>query len=286
MNESKYMLTNDFRILYCPNMKLKLSCKELDCLTMDFSKYNGNLDLLESFMELNSKEIDLIINNIFNAIIGIELNIEDMEWLKKFDKLLEEDINIINNKKIVFNYCVLKLKLIGFPEEMALNIAKTQFINQELNNEYPHYTVFIDSINEILDKRKFWISNTVNNFNNREMNFLRTIFTYKNKLQYKFDFNVFKNDYLNVVGKSFVPHLIKFNSTESYLIRNPLTPSKQDEYIIKSYSYIIIELINALLKKEFPNLLRNEDFIYDLINELKLVVKLYLKIQSQNEGNN
>lgn len=283
MNESKYMLTYDFRILYCPNMKLRLSCKELNYKTMEFIKYDDDLSLLDYYIELNKADVDLIITTIFNGVIGIELSEEDMNWLKTFDSLLEEDLSIIYNKKLAFNYSVLKLKLIGFSEDVALKIATKQFLNQELYPKYPHYTVFLDKINEILDRRDFWISNKIDSYREAEIDYLRTVLNYKNRLKYKFDYSVFKNEYLKLIEKSFMPHLIQYNSEHSYLIRRVLNFEKQIPFLEKSYKYVIIEILNALMLKEYPQLLLEESFFYDLVEEMYNVVNLYLNILLQKE---
>lgn len=285
MNDSKYMLTNDFKILYCPNINLPQSSKEFDLVSMDFIKYDGDLNLLESYIELDKKDVDIIIKNIFNAVIGIELDKEDMNWLEKFDSLLDNDINFITNKKLVFNYCVLKLQLIGFPKDMALKITSKQFVNEELIENYPHYSIFIDKINEILDKRNYWISSDLDLYKEMEIVFLKKIFNYKNQLKHKFDFNILKNEYLKLVGESFVPHLLQFNSNYSYLVRSPLSIREQVNYTLESYRFIIIELINDVVRNYFPNLFDNDDFIYDLISDMTSVVQLYIDILLQKDKN-
>ena len=283
MIESKYMLTNDFRILYCPNLKLKLSCKELDTQTMDFSKYNDNLDLLELFFKLESTDINFIINNIFNAKIGIELHPNDMKWIMKFDELLSNDVNILNNKELTFNYCVLKLKLIGFPEEMALKIASTQFINEELSPDYPHCSIFIDKINEILDKRKYWIPHKVETYKTIERNYFKTIFTYKKNLKLKYDFSVLKDGYMKVIENSFVPYLIEYNSTYSYLIRQPIPLLEQTNYIKECYNHIIVQFLLSTIKNDFPEFMEDEYFIHSVIGDLLSCLNLYIEILLEKE---
>lgn len=286
MNPSKYLLTYDLRILYCPNMKLALSCKELNLDTLEFTYYEGDLNVLNACYVLEADDVESIVKNIINGEVGNELDIDEMNWLKAFDYQYNKDANLVRNDELTFNYLILKLKLLGFSEEESKNIVKAYFVYKKNNVKgLPDVEDFISALNRKIRNKRFWICKNLYDETDLEYEFIKTVLSYKNKLQYKFDFRAFKDEYLKVCEKSIVPKLYNYNKTPSYLVRKPLDISDQRPYLLYTYKTHIASLINYLIERYFQNLASDERFINILIDELSAVVKLYLSISETKEYN-
>lgn len=279
MIESKYLLTFDLRILYCPNIKLALSCKELNVETLEFSHYEGDLSIIQSCHELEAEKVELIVKNILNGEIGNELEEKDMLWLKTFDYQLTQNKNLFKNDKLVFNYLILKLRLLGFEEEDAKNIVQSYFQYKLLGANIPKVEDFIGAINKKMKNKRFWVCNDLYEEKEFELKFIRTVLMYKNKLNYKFDFKMFKDEYLKVCEKSFINKIYNFNKTPSYLVKRPLSISDQKHYLIYTYKSHIAGILQYLLERDFANLAHDEMFINILIDDMASVLKLYLTIK-------
>lgn len=286
MIESKYLLTFDLKILYSPNVKLALTCKELDLETLEFSHFDGDLDILYSCYELEADKVDLIVKNILNGEIGTELNSKDMYWLQTFENQLSQDRQLLKNNKLVFNYLILKLRLLGFKEMDAKNIVISYFQYKKDGLKIPKVEKFIDAINKKLRKKRFWICDDLYEEKELELKFIRTVLMYKTKLNHKFDFRMFKDEYLKVCEKSFINKIYNFNTTPSYLVKRPLDISDQKQYLFYTYKSHIAEILQYLVEKDFPNLANDEMFINVLIDDMSTVLKLYLTIQETRLFNN
>lgn len=279
MIESKYLLTYDLKILYSPNVQLALTCKELDLETLEFSHFDGDLDILYSCYELEPDKVDLIVKNILNGDIGNELDNNEMSWIQAFEHQLNQDKQILENTKLVFNYLILKLKLLGFKEEESKNIVISYFRYKKEGLKVPKVEKFIESINRKLRKKRFWICEDLYDEKDFELKFVRTILMYKTKLQSKFDFKMFKDEYLKVCEKSFINKIYNFNATPSYLVKRPLDISDQKQYLLYTYKSHIAGIIQYLVGKEFQHLAHDEMFLNVLIDDMSSVLKLYLTIQ-------
>ena len=278
MNSYKYFLTYDFKVLYCPNIKLKLSTNELNPEKLTFEKYEGNLDIIEYMYEIKADLVGKLTQTIFNGEIGFELEKEQMDWIIKFENLLKEDESILNDKKLTFNYLVLKLILLGFSEKIAINFIKTYYINSEIINEFPTPKEITIKINKLLKIKKFWIPNDINRYKDIEAKFIRTLFNYKKKLQYTFNFSSLKDEYYKVVEKSFIKHLYEYNKKTSYLINNPLSITEQEVYLKESYNRIICGIFEYLINNEFIEFTKEERFINNSLKEMLNIVDIYIKI--------
>ena len=62
--KSKYVLTYDLKILYCPNMQIRTACKELNLMTHEFSQFEGNLAALDNGFEIAASSVKNISDNI------------------------------------------------------------------------------------------------------------------------------------------------------------------------------------------------------------------------------
>ena len=279
MIESKYLLTFDLRILYCPSINLALSCKELNVETLEFSHYEGDLSVMQSCYELEAEKVELIVKNVLNGEIGNELEEKDMLWIKTFDYQLNQNKNLLKNDKLVFNYLILKLRLLGFEEEDSINIVQHYFQYKLQGIKIPTVEDFIKAINQKMKNKRFWVCNDLYEEKEFELKFIRTVLMYKNKLNYKFDFKMFKEEYLKVCEKSFINKIYNFNKTPSYLVKRPLSISDQKHYLIYTYKSHIAGILQYLLERDFANLAHDEMFINVLIDDMASVLKLYLTIK-------
>lgn len=279
MIESKYYLTFDLRILYCPNPKLALSCKELNQESLEFTYYEDDLDILDTSYELEADNIDVLVKKILNGEIGTELPLKEMNWIKLFESELKRNECLLNNDNLMFNYLVLKFRLLGFNDDFAKDIVLTYFKYKRENRYIPSLKNFIKCIDKKLSNKVFWICNDLQNEENIEYEFLKTVLSNKSKLHNKFDFNIFKDQYLKVCEKSFIPKIIKFNETPSYLIKSPMDISDQKHYLMIVYNMNISRIIHYLIDNEYKNLAQDERFIRILINDMSSILRLYLKIK-------
>lgn len=286
MNESKYLLTYDFKILYCANIKLKLSCKELDLKTLTFIKYNGNLNMIDYFFEINTDALNDIVGDVFRCKFGHELSSSDMEWIQKIEKVLKLNKSIYNNENLMFNYYMLKLKLAGFKEELAMQFTKSYFymLNEsDKIDSLPSLKDSIEVLNDIISLKEIWIGNNLYNYTQLEEDFLRTVLNYKRKLSYQFNFDMFKDDYLNIIQNSFIAYIYEFNKTESYLVRKAQTLLNNKSYmdvLIDIYKRIITGIIQYLIENgEYSDFAEDDyKFVNNLMENMKDTVKLYLTI--------
>lgn len=283
MYNSKYLLSSDFKILYLPNSELKLSCKEFDFKSMNFKNYEGNIKFLDYYYEIDKDFLNDLMEKLLQGEIGIELDKKEMELLVKLEDMIHTKKEISNNKQIMFNYCVLKMKLAGFPEKVALAFIKNQFFNESRVNGYPNILVLIDNINSLLNKRKFWINKDSLNYVDIEKSFIKTVFDYKIKLKSNFSFSMFKSQYVDIIKDSFVPKLVNFNETKSYLVEKPTKLETQKKHLYNSFKYVITGIIDDLLKTDYTSLSSQEYFIHELIDYLSDEFNLYVEMQLQKK---
>ncbi|MCC0728437.1 hypothetical protein KGF51_18785 [Clostridioides sp. ZZV14-6045] len=285
-NESEYFLTFDLDILYCPNKELKLSCKKLNLQNLVFENYSGNIDNIDNNYKLKAKDVNIIVNKVIKNEIGTELDYEDMSWIKEFESTF-----VINNKlaiseeKIIFNYFILKLMLLGFSQDMAKDIAVAYKLSIEKNCTSIDFLSFINALDIKIKNKKFWVNFNMNHEKDLECEFINMMFTYKEKLENRFDFTMFKDNYLDVCKKSIVKKMYDFNSKGSYLVKNPLNIEKQEKYLLHEYKSTIAGVIKYLITHEYPRLAVESSFLDYIIEEMVSVVKLYLKILKNDEIN-
>lgn len=277
--DSKYLLTFDLRILYCPNIRLAISCQELNVEALEFSHYEKDLNILFSSYEIKAEKINNLVKNILNGKIGNELEEKEMLWVQKFEKELNENENLLKNEKLIFNYLILKLKLLGFEELEAQNFVKTYFKYKIEGKNIPTIETFITAINKKLNNKVFWVCNNLDEEKEIEIKFIHKILNYKNKLMHNFDFNLFKDEYLNICEKSFINKIYKFNNEYSYLVTNPLFISDQKTYLTYIYKVHIYKIFEYLLEREFKNLSNDKMFINALISDMSSVLNLFLEIK-------
>ena len=277
-NDSRYLLTFDLKILYCPNIKIRVSCKELDLETLEFSKYRGNIDDIDTSYPINVNEIEKIVKYIINGEFRNGIKTDYIEWLEMYEKALSDNPNLINDNKLAFNYLVLKYHLLGFPKNEAIDMVKFYFALKIKNYNIPPIEEVISILNNKINTTKYWIPNTIQEFKYLELDYLRTVFKDRLKYKYDFDFNFVRENYLKVCSLSFIKSIYQFNKEPSYLVRTPLDMKEQKKYIINNYRTIIVGIIQYLLENEFPQLNTDDKFLNSLITELTNTVDTYLSV--------
>lgn len=275
---SKYILTFDFRIIYCKNTKLKIGLKEFDFNSLKFIDLYEDSSIIDNSYEISEIDMEFIVNNIFNSKFGYQLDDNSMIWLEKFENVLKSDSSILNKKELAFNYLVLKLLLIGFPQYMALEIIQKYYKLKEYNIRTPDIEIIINRINEFIKKKEYWISNEIYNDENKEIDFLAKVFNEKRKYKYNFSFNNLRDEYFKLCFNSLIMNNYKYNSKPSFLIKNPKNLNFQKELLLEFYISKIKFLINYLLENDFKGLSFDYRFTKSLIDEMIRVINTFFDV--------
>lgn len=279
INDSGFFLTYDLKILYCPNLQLSNSCKELNIDTHAFSQFDGNLSIISNSYPLKNDEVEEIIENVLTGKIGDELPKENMQWIITFENLLKEDPSLITNRDLAFNYLILKFVLMGFTPDKAKDIIINYYEHIIREEEVPHPQILLNQINRFLTYKKFWVKFDIRNEKLKEFKMMKKIIKAKQELGYKFKFEpLFKQEYLDLIRYSFVPQLILFNQSESYLVKEKVDLNTLIPYITQVYQEILLGIIYKIC--ETDNITFDETFFNNLLKEMTSVLKLYLTIHA------
>ena len=73
LRNEKIVLTYEMKILYCPDIEMNLSCKELNLSTLQFRLYAGNRSDLFTGFELSAEDVTSVARDILMGKIGYEL---------------------------------------------------------------------------------------------------------------------------------------------------------------------------------------------------------------------
>ena len=280
--EEKFFLTFDLKILYFADAKFSSNvCKELNVDNFSLSQYVGNSREMLNAYPLESDAVEDIVKYILTCPIGEELPPENMEWVIKFEELLKKDVSLLTNRDLAFNYFILKFILLGFSHDMAKDIVITYYDRIIKNEEVPHPQILLNRINDFLEYKKFWIKYDLKNERLVEFKMLKNIIKSRIELGHNFNFDtMFKDEYLNIIRNSFVPKLVYFNQTPSYLVKGKLELNTQIPYIVQVYQEMLLGMINKIY--EIDNIPFDEMFVNNLLNEMTSVVKLYLNIHKND----
>ena len=279
MTDSGFFLTYDLKILYCPNLQIANTCKELNMMTQNFIQFDGNLNVLNNSYKLNAEEVQSIVKNIFIGQIGDELPKENMNWIIEYEELLKQDPSIITNRDLTFNYFILKFILMGFSPDKAKDIVVNYYEHIIKEDDVPHPQILLNQINKFLTYKKFWVKFDIKNEKLKEFKMMKKIMKAKEELGYNFNFeSLFKQEYLGLITYSFVPQLIKFNQTESYLVKEKIDLNTQIPYVTQVYQEILLGIIYRIC--ETDNKPYDEPFVNNLLKEMTSVLKLYLTIHA------
>lgn len=280
MTESKYLLNHEFKILYCPSINIKLSTKELDMDTLKFVKYNGNLDTIDYFFEIDTNTVNDILGTVLNCKFGYELSTAEMDWIQKFENELKTNKEISKNRVLISNFYILKMRLAGFGVEFATAFAINYFralSMQDVADNLTSVEQSIKKLDDIISSKEVWIGNEIDDYTSLDETFLSDVL--KRKIDNSLKFEEIKGDYLKLIQKSFIIYIYRYNSIKSYLVKetiNILDNKSCKEILLDIHERIISGILKYLIENDdYPNF-ANDKFIYNLINELSDTVSLYL----------
>jgi len=275
--QSKYVLTYEMKILYCQDMNLNLTCKELNLETLQFRLYDGDREDLETGFELNPNDVNLIASEILMGKVGYSLSDDKMKWLEKFETLLKLDMKLLLNKKVAYSYFVLKLQLLGFSENISKDIMYQYYENLLNKKKVAHPQVLLKNINHLIKCKIFWVPMNLDKEEEKEYQFLEKVIQSKLDMMYKFSFDqIYSDQYLFLCKHGLVNKLLEFNTHPSYLVRRKQPITNLVPYILDEYSKIIHRLMIDIYTKRFLN--TNEGFIQDTIKHMETYIRQYISV--------
>lgn len=275
--QSKYVLTYEMKILYCQDMNLNLTCKELNLETLQFRLYDGDREDLETGFELNPNDVNLIASEILMGKVGYSLSDDKMKWLEKFETLLKLDMKLLLNKKVAYSYFVLKLQLLGFSENISKDIMYQYYENLLNKKKVAHPQVLLKNINHLIKCKIFWVPMNLDKEEEKEYQFLEKVIQSKLDMMYKFSFDqIYSDQYLFLCKHGLVNKLLDFNTHPSYLVRRKQPITNLVPYILDEYSKIIHRLMIDIYTKKFLN--TNEGFIQDTIKHMETYIRQYISV--------
>lgn len=275
--QSKYVLTYEMKILYCQDMNLNLTCKELNLETLQFRLYDGDREDLETGFELNPNDVNLIASEILMGKVGYSLSDDKMKWLEKFETLLKLDMKLLLNKKVAYSYFVLKLQLLGFSENISKDIMYQYYENLLNKKKVAHPQVLLKNINHLIKCKIFWVPMNLDKEEEKEYQFLEKVIQSKLDMMYKFSFDqIYSDQYLFLCRHGLVNKLLDFNTHPSYLVRRKQPITNLVPYILDEYSKIIHRLMIDIYTKRFLN--TNEGFIQDTIKHMETYIRQYISV--------
>lgn len=232
---SYYGLTFNLNIIYCQNQLLNLY-KVLNFNSLKFESINKNINWIKNCMILTIDEVNLISQSIINSKIVFDLPEKDKKWLSNFNLKLKENNDLYKNKRLMFNYLILKLKSIGFPEDLAIKYVKNYYVFLENKSDIPDISIFINSINKIFNNKDYFICDFYD-YETEEKEFFKPIFF--DRLNCKdFDIKKYETDLIYFINESFIKKCYIHNSIR-------LNKKLNKEYSILIYGYILEKIFNS-----------------------------------------
>ena len=274
---TKYVLTYDLKILYCQDIDLNLSCKELDLSNLQFHLYDGSKEDLNYGFELNPNEVNVIASEILMGKVGYILSDKNMLWLEKFEEMLKRDMTLLLNKKVSYTYFILKLQLLGFGEDIAKDIVMNYYYSLERGEKVAHPQVFLKNINRLLKQKIFWVPMNFDKEEILEYKFLQEIIETKQDMMYKFSFDqMYRDRYMDICKKGIVHKLLEFNTHPSYMVRKKQNISNLVPFTIQEYNKLIKKMMINIYNKKYLNV--NTGFIQDTLKHMEVIIRLYISL--------
>jgi hypothetical protein len=282
---SKYLLSYDFRIFYCPETFFIGAYKELNQETLKFELYTDNRDLVEYAYPIDVSEIDPIVKTILMGSISYLLSEQNLAWIKEFEATTSKNPDIWEDEKYVFNYLTLKIMLMGFSESKALDIAKSYFKYKREGHPVLNIKSMVKAINKNIDSKEFWITNKMIEFDPVETSFLKKVLTNKISSGFAFDYKYFEREYMSICNSSFSKENFSINSVKSYPIKKTKNLQDQTPYIFQAYESIMTTIVNNLVLNKFPQLQHEPKFLINLLAEMKNTLSNTMLMWEQNARN-
>ncbi len=268
-NDNKYYLSFDFRILYCPDIYLIGACRELNLDTLKFEPFTIDENILKYSYPIKANEINDLVKSVLIGEISYLLSDKNIIWIKEFEKKLKETKSILENDKLCFNYLTLKIMLLGFSKNKALDMTKTYFTYKREGNPVIELRKVIKAIDELLDNKKFWITNKIYEYETKEVAFLEKTFEARKRLGNKFDYRSFEREYITICNNSFSKENFKLNSQFTYGNKPKKSLQDQTTYILQSYEMIIVTLMNTIITTKYKSLIKDTRFLKSLLSDMK-----------------
>lgn len=279
--KSKYVLTYDLKILYCPNIQLKNICKELNLMTYEFSQFEGKESAIDNGYEIAANTVKNIADKIIMGKVGNELPEKEMKWIQDYERLLREDLSLITNRELTFNYLILKLALAGFSLDVAKNIVVHYYTNIINQNDVPHPQIFLNEINNVLKNKTFWVKFDLQKEEISEYLFIKKVLKARERIGYTFSFDeLFRTEYLNLASDGVATSLIKYNQQPSYLVTHKMSLNEQMPLVLSVYKKIIW----GLIVKAYTEMGKPVDELIakGLVKDMTNILKLYMTIHSKD----
>lgn len=279
---SKYMLSFDFRIFYCPETFLIGACKELNFNTLKFEPYKGDKELILYAYEIDVSEINSLVKSILLGKISYQLSDKNLLWLKEFESNLNKYPELFNKEKYMFNYLILKIMLMGFSQGKALDIAKKYFEYKRNDITVLDIKSVIKSIDEIIESKEYWITNKIYEYESKEMDFLDKVFRSKIELGYNFDYRYLEAEYIEICNNSFAKENYILNKSTTYPIKKSKNLEEQSTYILQSYEAVIVGMINSLINEKYRRFQNDQRFLTGLISDMKNTLSITMSLWKNN----
>lgn len=282
VSNSKYLLSYDFRIFYCPETFFIGACKELNQETLKFELYTDNRELVEYAYPIDVSETNSIVKSILMGKISYLLSDQNLAWIKEFEVNASKKHELWENEKYVFNYLVLKIMLMGFSQDKALDITKSYFKHKREGHPVLNIKSMVKAINKNIDNKEFWITNKMAEFDPIETSFLKKVLTNKLSSGFAFDYKYFEREYISICNSSFSKENFLINSTKVYPIKKAKNLQDQTAYIFQAYESIMITIVNNLVLSKFPQLQNEQKFLTNLLAEMKNTLSIIMVSWEQN----
>lgn len=266
---SKFFLSYDFRIFFCPDTFLIGACKELNQETLKFELYTGNKELVEHAYTIEADEINSMVKGILTGRISYLLNDKNLSWIKEFEITASKQSQLWENERYVFNYLILKAMLMGFSQSKALEVVKSYFEYKRECIPVLNLKSMVKAMNKNIDSKEFWITNRMSEFDKLETSFLKKVLDNKVSSGFAFDYKYFEREYISICNNSFSKENYLINLKKSYPIKKNKTLQEQTPYIFQAYESIMGAIINNLVTTSFPKLQQEGKFLTGLLYDMK-----------------
>ena len=276
MDDCKFFLTFDLKLIFCSDRKYGLRTSQFNIDTKNFEPIDLNLNELNFVCPVENAESEQLIKEVYLSKMSYLLTTKDMNWIKQFESLFNKDSAIIEKDNLVFNLLILKLKLIGFSENLALKFTKYYFKFRKDNEVYPVKNLLLVLDNFIANKQ-FWITSDIQDHYKIETDFIKKILKDKAKNAYMFDFKKYKTEYFELCRNSYTRANYLLNTNPEFIFYKKLPTKDLNNYLIKSYKWILLSILTNLMNTKYEIVLKDDYFFNQLVSDMVDVLKIAIK---------
>lgn len=215
---------------------------KLDLKSLKFVDFNDNTEKETKYLyEVNAHKLEYIVNNILKSKVVQDLSRKNIRWLNVFEEKLSKESTVLNNKKLLFNYLILKLQTVGFDEQFSLDYAK--YIIALLNNNYIDIYDLLklkENVDLIYKSKEYFIIYNLGDFKKSEINLLKLFLITENSNSQSLDFRNFKKTLIIQDQQSFAKYCFDNN-------KKNLDFQSNKKYTLTIYKHLITEYLNEIL---------------------------------------